>query len=156
MPSVSILRLPSPGKCKGTAGNKYKNNYWMLSICRSCSTSSWPPRPDGKHLEIFLPKAEKLLLGLWIRAVLAAPPFSLFSVSFSLPIFPLSSRWTGFKKGKFKAPAWKAICGRRWAQLWSADFFFFFFASGESQMCWRIFCVPVCLSIDIYVCVYKD
>lgn len=85
-----------------------------------------------------------LLLGLWIRAVLAAPPFSLFSVSFSLPISP-SPRWTGFKKENSK-PCLKAICGRRWAQLWSADFSLL-----ENLRCAGGF--YMCLSIYIYICV---
>lgn len=116
----------------------------MLSICRSCSTPSWPLRPDRKHLEIVLPKAEKLL-GLWIRAGFFF--FSLFSVSFSLPISP-SPHWTGFKKENSK-PCLKAICGRRWAQLWS-----WFFTSGESQTCCRILCVPIslCMCIKTSLC----
>lgn len=73
--------------------------------------------------------------------------FSLFSVSFSLPISP-SPHWTGFKKENSK-PCLKAICGRRWAQLWS-----WFFTSGESQTCCRILCVPIslCMCIKTSLC----
>lgn len=65
-----------------------------------------------------------------------------FSVSFSLPISP-SPHWTGFKKENSK-PCLKAICGRRWAQLWS-----WFFTCGGSQTCCRILCVPIFLCVCI-------
>lgn len=104
-----------------------------------------------KHLEIVLPKAETLL-GLWIRAVLAAPPSSLFSVSFSLPISP-SPQWRGFKKENSK-PCLKAICGRRWAQLWTLIFYFLFFFLLENLRCAGGFsvCLSICVCIKTSLC----
>lgn len=61
---------------------------------------------------------------------------------------PPSPQWTGFKKENSK-PCLKAICGRRWAQLWSADFLLL-----ENLRCAGGF--SVCLSISLYLCVYKD
>lgn len=116
----------------------------MLSICRSCSTPSWPLRPDRKHLEIVLPKAEKLL-GLWIRAGVFFSAFS--QCPFPCPSPPLLTEQD--LKRRIQSPAWKPFVGGD-GHSSEADFF----TSGESQTCCRILCVPIslCMCIKTSLC----